>query len=534
MSFFENTVKLTRLGHHRLSLWRPRASAIALATSIGFVSVVLAFDIHSPGLASSLVPILAVALALALCLAAFSLWSVRSEHRSTDQAFRNTDCEFESIFRNALDGIFILDNEANCLDVNPAGASILGIPRADLIGKNVSVFVKNLEVFSQKWNEFLQSGTTRGRTQLLAGHGTAVMVDFSGSANYFPGRHIFIVRDVTEQTRAEKALRESEERFRYVADNVQEIIWRMNAETKQVVYVNKTYTAITGRSIDSLYRDPCSYEELIHPQDRIRVLSRLREVVVSGNFDEEFQFIHANGTIGWIWVKGSLAPGDGNTRWLVGTAMDITARKQAEQQISEHLDAAEAARSEAEALRKATLALSQNLSMDFVLDTLLQCIGELVPFDKASVLFIDDPEHLFVAREAPRMPTGKPICVLSASRAPILQKILFEHKPVFLSDTAKEREWRDTAPFDHTQSWLGIPLIARAGIIGVLSLCSRKPGSFTAEHLRLAKNLAISAAVAIQNARTHELAAICAAELETRLQELNEAQAALQLAKNTP
>lgn len=534
MPFFENTVKLTRLDRHRLSWFRPRASAIASGVSVGLVSVALALDIHSPTLAPSLVPILAVALALALCLAAFSLWSVRSEHRSTDQAFRNTDCEFASIFRNVLDGIFILDNEAHCLDVNPAGASILGIARTDLIGKNVSVFFKNPEMFSQKWKEFLQSGCSRGRTELLTGHGAPVMADFSGSAHYFPGRHIFIVRDVTEQTRAEKALRESEERFRYVADNIQEIIWRMNAETKQIVYVNKAYTAITGRSIDSVYRDPSSYEEIIHPQDRIRVLSRLQDALVSGQFDEEFQFIHANGTVRWVWVKGSLAPGVRNNRWLVGTAMDITARKQAEQQISEHLDAAEAARSEAEALRKATLALSQNLSMDSVLDTLLHCIGELVPFDKASVLFIDDPEHMFVAREVPRVAPSKPICVLSVSSAPILQKILFEHKPVFLSDTATEPEWTDTAPFERTRSWLGIPLIARAGITGALSLCSRKPGSFTAEHLRLAKNLAISAAVAIQNARTHELAAICAAELETRLQELNEAQTALQLAKNMP
>ena len=532
MAFFQNALKLIRSGYG-LERLGGRICTAALATSLGVVSFTLAIDVYRPRFAPTLLPFLFAGLTLALFLATLSLWRVRSEHRSTDQAFRDTDCEFASIFRNVLDGIFILDNEANCLDVNPAGASILGIARMDLIGKNVSVFFKSPEVFIQKWREFLQSGTTRGRTQLLAGHNAHVMIDFSGAARHFPGRHIFIVRDVTEQTRAEKALRESEERFRYVADNIQEIIWRMNAESKQVVYVNNAYTSVTGRSIESLYREPSSYEELIYPQDRIRVLSRLQEAVVSGQFDEEFQFMHANGTIRWIWVKGSLAPGVGNTRWLVGTAMDTTARKQAEQQISEHLDAAEAARSEAEALRKATLALSQNLSMDSVLDTLLQCIAELVPFDKASVLFIDDPEHMFVAREAPRMPTGSPICVLSASDAPILRKILFEHKSLAVTDTARECEWRDTPPFERTRSWLGIPLVAASKVIGVLSLTSRTPGSFNAEHLRLAKNLAISASVAIQNARTHELAAICAAELETRLQELNEAQNALQSAMRT-
>src|SRR5262249_43170712 len=154
---------------------------------------------------------------------------------------------------------------------------------------------------------------------------------------------------------------------------------------------------------------------------------------------------------------------------------DITSRKQAEKKISEQLDAVEAARAEAEALRKATLALSQNLAMDAVLDTLLQCIGELVPFDKASVLFIDDPEHMFVAREAPRTQPRNTVCVLRASHNRFLQKILFEHKPVLLSDTTKETEWREAPPFDRMRSWLGIPLIAAGHVIGVLSLSGRTP-----------------------------------------------------------
>jgi PAS domain S-box-containing protein len=506
---------------------RLRPSAVAFAVSVCLVCVVLAVDINRPALAPRLVPILVVALSLALVFSVLSLWRVRSEHLGTDQAFRNTDCEFSSIFQNALDGILILDNEGSCLDVNPSGAAILRIARNDVVGKNIYMFFPDSDVFGQRWTEFLRTTSCSGRIKLAAGDGTTVIVDFSGVANYLPGRHIFILCDVTEQTRAEDALRESEERFRYVADNIREIIWRMNAETKQVVYVNQAYTAVTGHPIESLYQDPSSYEELIHPQDRIRVFSRLKEAVVSGTFDEEFQFVHANGTIRWIWVQGSLAPESGSAHWLVGTAMDITARKQAEQQISEHLDTAEAARAEAEALRKATLALSQNLSMDSVLDTLLQCIGELVPFDRAGVLFVDDPEHMFVAREAPRTQPRNAICVLSARNHQILQRILFEQKPVLLSDTEREPQWRDSPPFERTRCWLGIPLVAASRVIGVLSLSNRTRGSFTPEHLRIAKNLAISAAVAIENARTHERAAIYASELELRLQDLHEAKEAL-------
>src|SRR4029079_15071438 len=119
--------------------------------------------------------------------------------------------------------------------------------------------------------------------------------------------------------------------------------------------------------------------------------------------DEEFRFIRADGQVRWAWAKGVPVPADDKTRWLCGDAQDITFRKQAEMKIIEQLDAVETARAEAEALRKSTLALSQNLAMDSVLDTLLQCISELVPFDRATVLFVEVGFELMVAREAPRV-----------------------------------------------------------------------------------------------------------------------------------
>src|SRR5262249_16165994 len=158
----------------------------------------------------------------------------------------------------------------------------------------------------------------------------------------------------------------------------------------------------------------------------------------AGTFNEEFRFIHANGSVRWIWVQASLAMENGNSRWLVGTGLDITTRKQADQQISEHLDAIEAARAETKALRKATFALCQNLAMDSVLDALLQCIRELVPFDRASVLFVEDATHLMVAREsAPRKHTTAGL-VLTTMKNAALRRVLFERKPVLLSNTDTE------------------------------------------------------------------------------------------------
>jgi PAS domain S-box-containing protein len=500
------------------------SSLITLVASIGFLLLSLGFYKRNADPIEGLVPSLLVALLFAVFLIIYSLWRLRREHGEADRAFLNTDCEFSSIFHNVLDGILIVNNEGDCLDANPAAVGILRISAEKLIGSNIDCFLIDRDNSTKRWSSFLPSTNRRGRIELVAGDGTKLFVDFTAAANYLPGRHVLVICDVTERTQAELFLRESEERFREMADNIAEIFWRMDARTQEIAYVNQAYTTITGQDIETLRSGPSAYQELIHPEDRIRILARLGDLATSGTFDEEFRFIRRDGEVRWIWAKGFPVPAEGEIRWLVGTAQDVTSRKKAELKIVEQLDAVEAARAEAEALRKSTLALSQNLAMDSVLDTLLQCMAELVPFDRATVLFLEEGCELMVAREAPRITPKRTGLTLNASENVFFQTVLFEKRPVHLSDVTRETEWRSVPPVDQIQSWLGVPLLAAGRVLGILSLGSSAPHVFTTEHLRLAKSLAVPAAVAIQNARTHERAEIYAAELEIRLNELRDPQ----------
>ncbi len=515
-------------------LWLRYCSIVTLLSSIGLLSVsFFACNYHSiftPGL----LPALLVGLGFAIFLNVYVIWHLRSEHQRVDHAFRDTDREFSSIFQNVLDGILIVDNEGDCLDANPAATAILRMSLDKLIGRNIGCFLVDRSEFAQQWSSFLHKTNRRGRVELVAGDGATLFVDFAATANYLPGRHVLILCDVTERTRAESSLKKSEERFRYMADNIQEVFWMLDTQRQEVTYVNHAYTTLTGRTVESLQNNPSAYRELIHPEDRIRVLAKLQEASVSGQFDEEFRLTRADGVVRWLWAKGFSALAAGETRWLVGTAQDITSRKMAEMTISEHLDVAEAARSEADALRKATLALSQNLAMDSVLDTLLDCISELVPFDRATVLFVEDGFELMVARESPRINSKRIGLTFKACQNVFLQRVLFEKRAVLLPDAVTDLEWCAAPPFDHIQCWLGVPLVGGARVLGILSLGSNQLNVFTVEHLRLAKSLAIPAAVAIQNARVHERAEIYAIELEARLEELREAQRILQKVNDRP
>jgi GAF domain-containing protein len=65
-----------------------------------------------------------------------------------------------------------------------------------------------------------------------------------------------------------------------------------------------------------------------------------------------------------------------------------------------------------------------------------------------------------VAREAPRVMSKRIGLTFDASEHLFLQRTLFEHKAILLTDVAREPEWRDVQPLDRIQSWLGVPLIA--------------------------------------------------------------------------
>jgi PAS domain S-box-containing protein len=519
---------------HSSPLWFQISSLVLLGVAIALLLVVLGNRVYNTGLSFAVLLAVLLALACAAFLHIRSLLKERKEHRETASAFYATEREFTSVFQHALDAILILDNEGICLNANPAALALLGVPRAGLVGHSFAQFHADRQEFEREWHGFLKRNYRRGQAELLRWGGGKLFVYYTAAANYLPGRHVVILCDTTERVEAQDSLRKSEERLRQMADNIQEIFWMMDARNKEVLYVNRAYETITGRSLESIVQNPCSYADLIHASDRMPVLAKLEEAVHSGHLNEEFRILRPDAEVRWVWVKAFPVRDDGDKiRLLVGTVQDITARKLADAQVAHHLATAEAAReqaeasrAEAEALRKATLALTQNLRMDAVLDTLLCCLLEIVPYDVASVILTEPESRLFVAREVPPAPAHKPVVTLDAAENVFLQRVLLERKSVFLPDTREETEWTEITPLAHIRSWLCVPLVASDRVLGLLSIGNGRPQTFTTEHFRLAKSLAVPAAVAIHNARIYEWAEIYAEERQQLLKQADPAHSA--------
>jgi PAS domain S-box-containing protein len=462
----------------------------------------------------------------------------RREQRETTIVLDAAEREFQSIFDSAIDGILILDDEATCLEANPAALALLGTSRNELLSHSVRRFLSPFDDFESVWKRFLDGNRQHGEVQLIQQDGRQVFVEYTVKINYLPGRHVAVLRDISLKKQAETALRDSDDRFQQMASCIRECYWLLDAATKDVVYVNEAYETITGRSLASLRANPTSYQEAVHPEDRVRVLTRLDVATRTGELDEEFRIVRPDHVVRWVSVRGfPVRDSAGVIRRLVGISQDISARKSAEEEMAKSLAMAESACAEADAFRKTTLALTENLRMDCVLDTLLESLLKLIPCESARVLLLEADTHLFLEREIQHTDASRrsPRCpdTLDAANTHFLMRVLATKSSVLVPDTAEEPQWSAFRGHAHLRSWLGVPLVASQQVLGLLSLGDTHAHTFTQDHLRLAKSLAIPAAVAIQNARLYERAEIYGIELQQRLAQLAQTEKALQQAEQS-
>jgi diguanylate cyclase (GGDEF)-like protein/PAS domain S-box-containing protein len=126
-------------------------------------------------------------------------------------------------------------------------------------------------------------------------------------------------------------VRESEQRFRQLAENIEQVFWLEDLEHAHVFYVSPAYEIIWGRTPQSLYKNPQSWFEAIHPDDRERALAAQVQKV-SGTYAIEYRVIRPDGSPRWVWSRAFPIQNEhGKIYRIAGIAEDITERKVAEE-----------------------------------------------------------------------------------------------------------------------------------------------------------------------------------------------------------
>lgn len=152
-----------------------------------------------------------------------------------------------------------------------------------------------------------------------------------------------------ERKRDEQSLVDSEERFRQLAENIRGAFWLMNWVTQELLYVSPAYEAIYGQSCQSLYDDPRSWSERVHPEDRSRVIAEYARDGEHGVYDTEYRVVRPDGSVRWIHDRAfPIRRSSGEVYRIAGISEDVTERVLLDQELWE-------ARDELDAHRRAQL-----------------------------------------------------------------------------------------------------------------------------------------------------------------------------------
>ena len=251
---------------------------------------------------------------------------------------------FRRLVDSAPDGILLLEDERIAF-VNRAAAELLGADQPDrLIGRSFFDLIdseshQSIRARFTQWQAAEKRAAVDARAVGL--DGTMRDVSIAGVPAPQEGDRALqlIVRDVTEQKNAERALRESEERLALAVAGAQEGVWDWNLETNAVVY-SARWKEMLGYSGEEIEPHVSAWERLAHPDDRSRA-DRANDSVARGDrstYEAEFRLRHKDGHYVHVLSRGFpiRREANGPVVRLVGTHLDLTERKRAEAALADN------------------------------------------------------------------------------------------------------------------------------------------------------------------------------------------------------
>jgi PAS domain S-box-containing protein len=145
--------------------------------------------------------------------------------------------------------------------------------------------------------------------------------------------YIGVLIDVTERRKTEEALRQNEERFRQIAENLHEVFWLTDPERHAMLYISPAYETIWGRPCAEILRRPSNWLHAVHPDDRERVAAASRRQA-QGDYHETYRIVRPDGGIRWVRDRAiPIRDASGKVWRIVGTAEDVTEHRLLEEQF---------------------------------------------------------------------------------------------------------------------------------------------------------------------------------------------------------
>ena len=262
-----------------------------------------------------------------------------TERQRAEELLMKSEKRFSSAFEYASIGMALVTTEGRWARVNRAVCQLLGYSEAELLQKTFQDIThpddlqSDLAYVNQLLAGEINSYQMEKRYFHKSGHVVWALLSVSlvRDDQGVPQHFISQIQDITERKRAEAELRASEERFRQLADNIQEAFWMTDAQTGKEIYMSPAVEKIWGRPIDYLMKEPEAFIKSVFSEDRPTVLRAVEREKSGEKMEIEYRVMHPDGSLRWIWDRAFPIFDDSNrVTKIAGISADITDRREAE------------------------------------------------------------------------------------------------------------------------------------------------------------------------------------------------------------
>jgi PAS domain S-box-containing protein len=426
-----------------------------------------------------------------------------TQRKQAEAALQESVERFQQLADNVQDTFWIWTPDYRLVYLSPAFEQLTGLSRKEVVASLGRI----LETAHPDDRESFAAFLERVRGGEVAEHEFRIL-HADGSirwvwARAFPltdekgdvYRMVGISQDITERKHAEAALRDSEERFRQMAENSRDILWIWTRKY-EIEYLSPAFEDLTGHSRDRLYANSAVLPELIHPDDRREFVDHLEEIRRGSFAEMDLRILCSDGSTRWFWVWGiPLRGADGEFNRMAGLWRDVHDRRQAEEEKTALLEVAEEV--------TGTLALTE------IFDRLHRRLVNLLPCDTAFTFYWDRqsetvplagqfgvPDDILAEFRAWEFRPGDPIALeLAAGRTVLINDI---HDQPWLPVDRLERY--------RVSALVGVPLIVPGRAYGgcfAVQLTPEAP-KFDAAQVKRLEGIVRLVALACESAALHE------------------------------
>lgn len=426
-----------------------------------------------------------------------------TERRQADQQIRERDAMLRMAGRTARLGAWTIElpertltwSEENCVihDVPPGYRPTLEEGIRYFHPEHRAEVIRYLEVCERDGTPYefiLPKITAKGRRIWVRSIGEAVR-DAAGKIIRLQGA----IQDITEQKRAEEALRQSEAELRALAESMPQMVW-MNRPDGENFYINRRWVDYTGLSQEKSRGR--GWLEAFHPEDRQRAWDAWRAAIAEDEYHLECRLRRADGAYRWMLIRGlPFRDASGQiTKWI-GTCTDIDDLKTSQRALR--------------MLSRSNAALVHAESENLLLAEICQIAVEMGGFRMAWVGYAQDDIHRSVLPQAwAGVEDGYLQAVkifgtqgLPSGRGPISQALRSGEAAV-VSDLAQDKRfepWRNIALQRGYRGLVALPLKDKERAFGVLGLFLSEVRELPSGELRVLQELADDLAFGIVNLR---------------------------------